>query len=325
MSAEISVALCTHDGAAFIEEQLRSILAQSVLPGQIVLSDDGSRDDTIALAAAVIAASGHGVDFRVIRNEAPLGVARNFEQAILACSGEFVILSDQDDVWLPDRVAQALAVFESRPAVSLVHGDARLIDDGGASLHATLFEALGMGAAEVAAIHEGRGFELLVKRNLVTGATTMLRRALAEDAAPFPDGWLHDEWLAIVAAARGELDVVDAPLISYRQHGSNQVGVEKLSTAGKLGRMLEPGADRSARLLVRATALADRLPVLAPTRAGAAREKLAHERMRSALPAARAGRIVPVLRELRTGRYSTFGRGTADAARDLLQPLKGAK
>jgi hypothetical protein len=321
MTAEISVALCTRDGAAFIAAQLRSILAQTVRPREIVLSDDASGDDTVAIAEALIAAEGQGVDLRVLRNDAPRGVTANFEQAILACRGEYVALSDQDDVWNPDRLATALAVFEARPAIQLVHSDAELIDEQGDRLGVTLFQALEIGQPEVAAIHDGLGLPLLMRRNIVTGATVMVRRELAEAAAPFPAAWLHDEWLAIVAASRGGLDVVAAPLIRYRQHEANQVGAAKLSVAGKFRRMVEPGTGRSARLLARASELAARAPELMPELAAAAAAKLTHEQLRSSLPTFRPARLAPVLRELASGRYRRFGRGPADAVRDLLQPL----
>ena len=325
MSVTIAVALCTHNGAAHLREQVRSILAQSVAVDEIVLGDDASSDDTVAIVSELVKES--GVPLTVLRSEKPVGVTGNFERAILACRSDLVVLSDQDDVWHPDRVERALAVFEERPELSLVSSDAELVDAAGVSLGAGLFEALEIGAPALRDIAEGRAFELYAKRNLVTGATTMIRRTLAEAAAPFPSAWIHDEWLAIVAAARDEAGVIDERLIDYRQHGGNQIGVRKLSFAGKLGRMLEPGAQRSARLLARAEQLADRLPAVpgvSVERVAATIEKLAHERARSALPVSRLRRVGPVLAELRTGRYDRFGRGRADAVRDLLQPLRPA-
>lgn len=325
MPSEVSVALCTRNGATYLEAQLRSILAQTLPPREIVLSDDDSRDGTVAIAEAVVAEHGAGVMLRVLRNDPARGVAANFEQAILACRSEFVALSDQDDVWMPHRLATALAVFEARPALELVHSDAGLIDERGEPLEVTLFRALEIGQAEVAAIHDGRARDLLMRRNIVTGATVMLRRELAVAAAPFPNAWLHDEWLAIVAAARGGIDVVADPLIGYRQHGANEVGAAKLSVVGKFRRMTEPGSSRSERLLARASQLADRAPDLMPALVPSALDKLAHERMRSALPGFRPARLGPVLKELGTGRYRRFGRGATDAVRDLLQPLEGSQ
>lgn len=322
MGASVSVALCTHNGSRYIGAQLASILSQTVPVSELVLGDDASDDDTVAIATRL--ANDAGLPIRVLRSQEPLGVAKNFERTILACVGEFVALSDQDDVWHANRVARALEAFERRPALALVSGDATLVDADGEAIGATLFRALGVTPADVSSIENGHAYELYSKRNLVTGATTMIRRSLGDRAAPFPAAWVHDEWLAIVASARDEAGVIAEPLIDYRQHGGNQIGVVQLSQLGKLRRMLDPGASRSRRLLLRASELAARIGDIdgvPPERVEAAREKLAHERVRSALSVRRALRLIPVTRELRTGRYHRFGRGPADAVRDLVQPL----
>jgi glycosyltransferase involved in cell wall biosynthesis len=324
----VSVALCTHNGERFVGEQVASILAQSVLPTEIVLSDDASTDATVAIAQSTIEAwratrTGRSIKFTVLQNLVPLGVTGNFEQAIAATTGEFVALSDQDDVWHWDRIERVLAFFEVRAGALLVHSDARLVDAHGAALDDTLFSAYDVNSAVVGAIRAGAAFDILARRTIVTGAATMIRRQLFETARPFPAGWVHDEWLAIVASALGALDVIDEQLIDYRQHGGNQIGAATLSVIGKFKRMLEPRSDRNQRLLERSESLAARfarMPEVSAELASAALEKLNHERVRSALPESRFMRISMVLSELRTGRYSRFGRGAADALRDLLQP-----
>ncbi|MBK5239020.1 MAG: glycosyltransferase, partial [Actinomycetales bacterium] len=88
----ISVALCTHNGAAYIETQLRSIFDQTLPPHEIVVSDDASSDETLAIVSRISAeykAKGHPTDLTVVRNLAPLGVVANFEQAICATSGNY--------------------------------------------------------------------------------------------------------------------------------------------------------------------------------------------------------------------------------------------
>lgn len=329
---DVSVALCTHNGARFVAEQVSSILEQSIPPREIVLSDDASTDGTVDLVRSTVDRFLSGnpqadVDLVVLKNAVPLGVTANFEQAIAACGSELIALCDQDDVWRPDRLARAVTHFQERPALLLLHGDARLIDDGGSELRGSLFDALEITHGIRAAIHAGGGFDVLMRRNVVTGATVLMRRGLAERARPFPDSWVHDEWLAIVAAATGELDVTTDSLIEYRQHGSNQIGVRALSLAGKFRRMVEPGFERNRRLLERARSLAERfedLEGVIPARREAARQNLEHEIVRSSLKPGRPSRIGTVLRELGTGRYRRFGRGVADAVRDLLQPLKPA-
>lgn len=323
--APISVALASYDGARYIGEQLRSIVDQTVPVAEIVLADDGSRDGTVDAAIAAMAQAQQPVpELRVVATERVGGVAKNFARALAGTRSPLIALADQDDVWHRDRVSIALEAFEAEPTLLLVHSDARLVSDDGAVL-GSAFASIGYGPGEWRQVRDGRAFELLLHRNVVTGATAMLRRELLELAGGIPPGWLHDEWFALVAAARDGLGVVERALIDYRQHGGNEIGMTELSTVGKLRRMVEPGRERNARLLERARSLAERAAddalALSAPRAHAVAQKLVHEERRSALSTHRLARIGPVVRELGTGRYGAYGRGVADAARDLLQPL----
>ena len=325
MSPTVSVALCTHDGERFVTQQVQGILDQSPLPNEVVLSDDASSDGTVAIVEALWA----GLDAAsaprlvVLRNAVPLGVTANFQQATAACTSDLVALSDQDDVWLPGRLALMVAHFAGRPELGLLFTDAQLVDAGGKSLGASLFEALEIGPAVLGRVHGGEAFSVLVRRNIVTGATVVFRRSLLGSAAPFDPSWVHDEWLAIIAAAVSTVDVLPDRLIDYRQHSSNHIGVAVPTLGYKIGRVFEPRADRYTNLLARALALQARLerldadPVLLATVA----QKVEHQRRRASLPAVRLARVVPVLREVRTGRYGLFSsQGNLDILRDLLQP-----
>lgn len=322
----VSVALGTRNGARFLGEQIGSILAQSHPVDEIVLSDDASTDGTVALAERLVAehrASGGRVELRVLRNQPALGVTANFEQALRAATGHLVALADQDDVWRPDRVERALEAFAARPGVQLVASDATLIDADGAELGTTLFGTLGLGDALRERLDGPEAFDELLRRNLLTGATVMVRRGLVERAAPFPASWVHDEWLAVVASVTGGIAVLPDRLIGYRQHGENQIGVTALGWSGRFEKLRAPRSDRNARLLARAVDLAERLPAIAAPHAGVAErvaEKLVHERVRSGLPRRRLRRIAPVLREWRTGGYRRYGLGAQDVLRDLIQP-----
>lgn len=310
-------------------EQVASILAQTRPVDEIVVSDDASGDGTVEIVEALVAEAGDDAPaLTVLRNDPPLGVVGNFAQAIHAATGDLIALSDQDDRWVPEKIAHLVAVFEARPQLTLVHTNARLVDASGAPLGLSLFEALGVTRDELAGERSGRAFDVLMRRNLVTGATTMFRASLRDIAEPFAPSWVHDEWLAILAAVTGDVDVVDAQLIDYRQHGGNAIGASKPGPRDLIARLREPRSPRNARLLARAEALVERLDhiaVLHPERVpaahrDAARAKLAHERARSALPANRLRRIGPVLRAARAGDYSRYGRAKYDILRDLVQP-----
>lgn len=321
----ISVALCTHNGEKYLAQQLESMLNQTLPPSEIVLSDDASSDNTVALAEALVADHPGTTTLRVIRNAQPLGVTKNFEQAVLATTGDLIALSDQDDVWRPNRLERIAAEFDSRPGLVLLHGEAELVDANGDHMGVRLFDALDTSAWELATIRSGHAFDALVRRNLALGASTVFRRTLLDVAIPFSPNWVHDEWLAIIAAACGDgtVDYLDEPLLDYRQHGANQIGVQKLSLRGKLRRLMEPRRERNARLVRAFDDLTERLAGLpvAPGIAAKAREKAKHERVRDNYPGARYRRVVPVVRELLTGRYALSGRGLPDVLRDLIQPV----
>jgi len=318
----VSVALCTYNGAQYVAEQVRSILNQTMPPSQLVISDDGSTDDTLEIIAGVTQGSTVTVD--IIRNVAPLGVVRNFQQAMLACTGQLIALSDQDDVWHPDRLEVAVARFEASSELMLAHSDARLVDGQGHPLGYSLFDALGVSARERTDAAHGDEFAALLRRNLVTGAAALFSARVVEPAVPFPDLWIHDEWLAVIATAIGEGELIDAELVDYRQHGANQIGVQKLGLRAQLSKLVEPRNGRNVYLANRTALLVERLESLGdlvrPEALASARAKLAHLRVRANYSRNRLARFIPVLRELRTGRYGRYTRGTGDVLRDLLQP-----
>lgn len=325
MTLDISVALCTRNGARYLPAQIRSICTQEPLPREIIVSDDGSTDDTLAVVRETIALCGVAdrIALRVFSNTPPLGVTRNFEQAVRACSHELIVLCDQDDVWHPGRLARMAAQFEARPDLLLLHTDARLVDAELQPLGSTLFHALEVQPAELEAISRGDAFSVLLRRNLVTGATTMFRRTLLDAALPFAPEWVHDEWLAAIAAATGRMDVLPEPTIDYRQHASNQIGARRLTLSEKIAKAFAERGDKHVARLHRADALLQRLLQLGD-RVPAAwleaqRAKVAHQRFRAGLPKARPLRVVPILAEAARGRYARFGRGGHAIAQDLLE------
>jgi glycosyltransferase involved in cell wall biosynthesis len=321
----ISVALCTRNGARFVGAQVRSICTQDRLPRQIVISDDGSTDETIAEVRSTLVACGvaERIELVVLQNSPALGVTRNFEQAVRACSHELIALCDQDDVWHAGRLARMAGRFEAQPELLLLHTDARLVDAELVPLGSSLFHALEVRPTELAAIADGNAFDVLLRRNLVTGATTMFRAELLESALPFAEGWVHDEWLGAVAAATGRVDVLAEPLIDYRQHASNQIGARRPTLSEKIGKAFVERGDKHRARLHRAEALLDRLNSLGakvpPKYLEAQRAKVAHQRFRAALPRSRLARLAPVALEAARGRYDRFGRGWHAVAQDLLE------
>jgi hypothetical protein len=262
------------------------------------------------------------VGLSIHRRDEPLGVVQNFAATLAACQGDLVALSDQDDVWAPDKLAWIVPRFATEPDLLLLHTDARLVDAAGEPLAITLLEALEATPGERSGLEWGDAFGVLMRRNLVTGATVVVRRSLLDRAAPFPATWVHDEWLAVLAAALGTLRLEPGQLIDYRQHGSNVIGARRPTMADRMRKLREPRAERASRLIERSRVLVERLELLgaAPARVAAARGKLAHETRRSRLPRMRIARVPGVLAGAILGRYSRYSRGPIDILRDLVQP-----
>ncbi|RZL54349.1 MAG: glycosyltransferase family 2 protein [Variovorax sp.] len=319
----VSVALCTYKGETYLPAQLDSILAQTRLPDELVICDDVSPDGTWALleryAPRIRAA---GIRLAMHRNATNLGYVGNFQRALEATTGSVVFLCDQDDAWHPTKVARYLPEFERRPDLLVLHSDARLVDGDGADMRCSLFEALEVTREELATIHAGRAFEVLVRRNIATGATMAVRRKVFETGLAAPEGWIHDEWLAMIATFMGTVDCLEEPTIDYRQHASNQVGARR---RGFVERLTGGGMSRlefMTRTLLRTQTLLD-VAESGPLRLDAAslrmlRGRLTHARFRAAPPAHWPARLAAVLREYASGRYSQFSNGPRSALSDLL-------
>lgn len=319
--------LCTRNGAEFLGPQVASILAQDPAPDEIVVGDDASTDDSLAVIRALVdahRAAGRALDLVVERHDPPLGVVANFADALARATGDLVALSDQDDVWMPGKLRAAVDAFAADPALLLVHSDARLVDGAGTPLGLTLLDALEATASERAGLERGDGLGVLLRRNLVTGATVVLRRDLVAVATPFPAEWVHDEWLAAIAAATGGVRLLPAPLIDYRQHGGNQIGARRPTAADRWRKLREPREPRASRLVARTALLAAALERLGdavrPGALAAVSARLAFEERRRSRPRFPLARVPGILRDVRRGDYGAYARGSIDILRDLVQP-----
>lgn len=324
MSLTTSVVLCTFNGARFLQAQWDSVLAQSRLPDEIVVRDDASTDATCAMLDGLSrTAKDCGIRVRLTRNAANLGYVANFEAALADAAGDVLLLCDQDDVWRADKLETLVAAFVRQPATLLLCSDARRIDAAGAGLPRSLFDVLKVSKAELRRIHAGEGFGVLLRRSLATGATIALRRSFLADALPVGSGWVHDEWLAIMAAARGGFECIEEPLIDYRQHADNQLGMPERDLAAKWRDLVKPQATLIDALIARDEVLRERLLMLgssvAADRIARAVDKLRHLRVRRALHGPLWARAASVIRESAAGRYRRYGSGWHMALRDLLR------
>lgn len=223
----LSIALCTYNGAVYLEEQLESIAAQTRIPDELVISDDQSTDDTLRLIEEFAATAGFPVRFSV--NESNLGTAKNFEKAISLCRGDVIVLSDQDDVWHSDKLESIEHIFEAKPQISLVFSNAELVDETLRLFDKTLFDWVHFDDQKQRLVKSGRALDVQLRENLVCGCTVAFRANLKELVLPISgDGPLiHDGWIMLLIAAVGEIDFINRPLLKYRQHSAQQSRVGK--------------------------------------------------------------------------------------------------
>lgn len=203
----ISIALCTYNGARFLDEQLRTLREQEGVD-EIVVVDDASTDGTWAILTRH---AGQDDRIRLHRNAAPLGVTRNFERAIGLVRGEWVALADQDDVWQPEKLARLRAAWD---------GEAVLLHHATHKFHGAVPADLPSPAGERRKF-SGSDLRRLLYRNSIVGHTTVVRTATVRRLMPFPRAVPHDWWIGVGAAGLGRVQYVDEYLVHYRIHAGN--------------------------------------------------------------------------------------------------------
>ncbi len=319
---KVSVVLCSFNGCAHIGEQIDSILAQSRLPDEIILADDGSDDGTLEVAVDRISHASTAAPPRlmVLDHERRLGVTANFSRAIDAASADVVFLADQDDVWRADKIATQLADLERTPGSMLSVSNARLIGADGSDRHTDLFRAIRVSARDIASITGESPFAWLVRRSVFPGMTFALRREVADCALPIPPLWPHDYWLSLIAASLGSITVSTEHLVDYRQHESNAVGLVPHTMAYRIGRVR---SERTAELYAtRFSALRDRLSAIPSAQIGAlaaVEGKSRFEARRAALHSNRLRRTLQISAMAMAGSYSRYAsNGVANGVRDAL-------
>jgi glycosyltransferase involved in cell wall biosynthesis len=212
----VSVALATYNGEAFLEEQLESILNQDYQPMEILVSDDFSTDRTPFILQRY-AEVGKIKYFRNVRN---LGYVKNFEKVISYCSGQYIALADQDDIWNRTKISR---LVQSIGGNLLIHSDAVLIDQNGLEI-AKSFSEFSKKMSMPQSLTE------VLINGSVTGCTSLFKRELVDEVLPFPDRlYVHDKWIGVIAFLKNGFTYLHEPLTSYRQHLNNSIGVAQTS------------------------------------------------------------------------------------------------
>lgn len=321
MSARLclSVALATCNGERYLAEQLDGIARQTRLPDELVVRDDRSDDATPALVENFSRRAPFPVRLQI--NRGRLGSTRNFETAIRACSGEIIFLCDQDDVWYPGKIARIEECFIEDPAAGAVFTDADVVDAGLRPLGPRLWERVRFNPREQAQIAARDALSVLLKHHVVTGATMAFRSAYRDLLLPIPAPWAHDAWIALMIGTVSHLVALPVPLIAYRQHSGNQIGLPRRGS-NKRGKSC---AEIYGPQVIRFELARERLMEFSGRIADAGQkirrldDNLDFRRARAALPAARWKRIPGALRELAASRYHRYARGFGSFRKDVLR------
>ncbi len=316
---QISIAMCTFNGEAFIAEQLESIAKQTLRPDELIVSDDGSTDRTVSIVEAFASTAPFTV--RLLANAKNVGINKNFERAIAACRGDVIALCDQDDVWRVDKLAIIGQRFAADPDTGLVFSDAELVDEALRPLDQTLSQRVGLGSRLQQMISDGMAIDVLAEDNIVTGATAAFRSLFKSLILPIPEGALvHDGWSALLVASVSGISFIDLPLIKYRQHPRQQLGAPHRNLRGMLATP-RSDAGRYLSMAAQLEAACERLDLqnnpCAARASSIIKMKITHLRARATLPPARMRRLPVVVAEIANGNYRRYSSGILSAVKDL--------
>lgn len=329
-SGSCSVALATFNGSRHLGEQLHSLKTQTRLPDEIVICDDGSTDETRETLAEFASSNPNLVRLTLFPDNRGFHAA--FEQAISLTSGEFVFLCDQDDVWLPDKIARFEEEFRSNRGAGLVFSDADLIDDEGHRTGQRRWADQPTKFSENDSRLWGGGgaFADLLTRSVIGGSSMAFRARFKPLVLPFPTvlglpRMIFDWWISLAVSTVADLVPLSEPLMLYRIHPRQQLGIREhaVPEVSWRQRPMLGGSQRRFEAACVGT-LAERLAAHVAefprplVDVAELQHRLDHLHARSSLPTQLLPRMRAVEREFRAGRYSKYSSGLKSALLDLV-------
>lgn len=321
MNLAISVAMCTYNGARFLTEQLNSIARQTRVPDELVICDDRSTDDSAQMITEFARQVQFPVRFEV--NDQTLGSTKNFERAISISQGEIIVLADQDDVWYPNKLEQLEKAFLDSDNAFAAFSDADVIDDDSRPMGFRLWESFSFPPGEQKRFAAGQALSVLIKHPVVTGAAMAFRREYFPFLAPIPANDIHDRWMSFLLAACGPYQLMHEPLMQYRRHNSQQVGMGARTFRDRFARARVTGHDLYLSEIARFRQLYTRLDLhrTAMARADYAMaeitKKISHLEYRLRLGDDKLARVPQIFREVCKHSYWRYGAGWESIAKDL--------
>jgi glycosyltransferase involved in cell wall biosynthesis len=213
----VSIALCTYNGEKHLEKQLDSLLTQTYSNLEVVIVDDCSTDNTYSIASSYAEKDSR---IKCFKNAANLGFNKNFERAISLTTGEYIAISDQDDIWLPHKIESLLSNIESK---WLIFSNSSFINDDNETLEGKML--YGFNPTE-------HNYKCMLLANFVTGHTVLFKKDFINYFLPFPQNGFYDWWIGLIALYHEEIVFFDEILTKHRLH-NHSVMQERLRSGGE--------------------------------------------------------------------------------------------
>lgn len=319
----MSIAICTYNGERFLQEQLDSFATQTRLPDEVVICDDCSKDSTWEILTAFAGSMAFPVKLHL--NEQNLGYIKNFERAIGLCTGDIIVLSDQDDVWRRDKLELIEAEFAKSEKIGMVYADAEVVDENLRSLNSTMWQGINFNLEKQEKFNSGKAFDSLLKDGYFYGSSIAFRAKFRHLIVPIPlDIYFgHDNWIALIISAVADISLINDRLIKYRQHQhQSSIGVRLNVEAGfkkmlKAGQRINKYDGHINQLNIVEKRLSENSYSTDEivSKIEAIRK---HIYIRAYLPKNFSTRLLKVGQELFRGRYHLYSNGFKSAAKDLL-------
>ena len=223
---KVSVAMATYNGEKYIESQLRSVLSQIRQPDEVIITDDCSTDNTVEIINRFISEN-RLTGWSVTVNSQNLGYIKNFKNAISKTTGDIVFLCDQDDVWCEDKIESLDSVFTSSHGVRAVSSAFSVIDGNGNDTVSEQDRNFGLINMRLNKTLQKIPMKVIMHSNISPGCTLAVSRETADIyVKSSPCALPHDYELNLIAAAKDGLYFYNRPLIKYRIHGNNTLGLD---------------------------------------------------------------------------------------------------
>jgi hypothetical protein len=254
-----------------------------------------------------------------------MGSTKNFERAISLSKGEIIFLSDQDDWWYPEKISTMLKCFEgkNRGKYGEVFSNAEIVDETLNSQNRNLWESIGFDNKQHRNFVNGNAIPVLLKHNIVTGATMAFDANFKNLLLPIPEVWVHDAWISLLLAYTSNLRMIEHPLIKYRQHGFQQIGIKEPSFSRKVEIALQNKEDFYTReaenfILVYERLIGNQAKMKNPSSIKLLKGKIDHLKTRANMRNHNMSRIAIPMKELVSGRYHQYSLGWNSFFKDLI-------